>query len=111
MPIIAYPSNIISFLDEDETKIDVLKCMSILNPKLCIYSNLEGIIGSRRPTKTFIASQSFTIVEIAVSLDLSKGVKDACTCILEETATNVVEETGKDMAEDDGVVDSPTLGK
>lgn len=72
LPIVAYPSNIISFIDDTDVRIGVLRCIDILQPELCLFSNLEDTGSGKRPTETFLASMPFEVNEIAHSLAIEE---------------------------------------
>lgn len=71
MPIVVYHSNIISYVSTSQEQAQALKGMSILEPVLCIYSNLDAHL--RKPTKTHVLPE-FNPIIIAKTLDLDDEV-------------------------------------
>lgn len=73
IPIVAYPSNIVSHIEEPEIQIKILKCIEILEPVLCIYTNFDSF--TRTPSKTYVMP-NFSSYEMAKTLNLNNKVLD-----------------------------------
>lgn len=98
-PIVAYPSNIIPYVDPP-IQINVIKCIDTLKPCLSLCTNLDPYV--RRPTKSYVFLDSSPATLIG-ALDLNPEV----------AAAFALKDFGMEDAGDDSGMDtdpSPSMG-